>query len=148
MFEELHLEPHPEGGAYRQIYKSPVLVQRGGDTRAALTIIHFLLRAGEISRWHRVTSDEVWTHLRGGPLRRRVADGPSVVLDASAPLHVVPAGEWQAAEPLGAYALVACFVAPGFEFEDFTMMANDDAAAALPEELRRRRSPSSKNPRT
>src|ERR1043166_7690524 len=105
MFEELHLAPHPEGGFFRQIYKSPQRVLRGGgDSRAALTIIHFLLRAGEISRWHRVSSDEVWRH----------------------------------AEPLGAYALVACFVAPGFEFEDFTMMANDAAAAAaLPEELRR-----------
>ena len=138
MFEELHLEPHAEGGAYRQIYKSPVLVQRGGDTRAALTIIHFLLRAGEISRWHRVTSDEVWTHLRGEPLRLHRADGTSVVLDAAAPLHVIPAGEWQAAEPLGAYALVACFVAPGFEFADFTLMSDDPAASAtLPEELRR-----------
>jgi predicted cupin superfamily sugar epimerase len=138
MFEELQLEPHPEGGFYRQIYKSPQRVMRGGDSRAALTIIHFLLRAGEISRWHRVTSDEVWTHLQGDALRLFRVDGSSVVIDKSAPLHVVPAGEWQAAEPLGAYALVACFVAPGFEFEDFTMMANDAAAAAaLPDELRR-----------
>jgi predicted cupin superfamily sugar epimerase len=138
MFEELQLQPHPEGGAFRQIYKSPVLVRRGGDARSALTIIHFLLRAGEMSRWHRVTSDEVWTHLQGGGLRLYRVDGSSVVLDASAPLHVVPAGEWQASEPLGDYALVACFVAPGFEFADFTMMAEEErAAAALPEELRR-----------
>src|ERR1043166_9704569 len=139
MFEELHLAPHPEGGFFRQIYKSPQRVLRGGgDSRAALTIIHFLLRAGEISRWHRVSSDEVWTHLQGDPLRLFRVDGSSVIIDKNTPLHVVPAGEWQAAEPLGAYALVACFVAPGFEFEDFTMMANDEAAAAaLPEELRR-----------
>ena len=138
MFEELQLEPHPEGGAYRQIYKSPVRVERGGETRSALTIIHFLLRAGERSRWHRVSSDEVWTHLKGGGLRLHRADGSSVVLDAGAPLYVVPAGEWQAAEPLGDYALVACFVAPGFEFADFSMMAEDEgAAAALPESLRR-----------
>ena len=137
MIEELNLEPHPEGGFYRQIYKSPITIVEGERTRAALTIIHFLLPAGQISRWHRVTSDEVWTHLQGDALRLFRVDGSSVVLDNNTPLHVVPAGEWQAAEPLGAYALVACFVAPGFEFEDFTMMANDDAAAALPEELRR-----------
>jgi len=136
LIDSLRLVPHPEGGFYRQIYKSPMTVTRGATTRAALTIIHFLLPAGEISRWHRVASDEVWTHLRGGALRLFRVDGSAVVIDESSPIHVVAAGQWQAAEPLGDYALVACFVAPGFEFEDFEMMA-DDAAAALPEHLRR-----------
>ena len=136
MFEELQLEPHPEGGFYRQIYKSPARVRRGDDERAALTIIHYLLPAGQVSRWHRVASDEVWTHLQGAPLRLHRFDGTaaqSVVLDASNPLHVVPAGEWQAAEPLGDYALVACLVAPGFEYADFTLMTDD---TSLPANLR------------
>jgi len=141
LIESLQLVPHPEGGFYRQIYKSPTRVTRGDDARAALTIIHFLLPAGEISRWHRVTSDEVWIHLKGEPLRLHRfngVDASAAILDANSPLHVIPAGEWQAAEPLGDYALVACFVAPGFEFADFTLMCDDATAAAkLPEELRR-----------
>ncbi|HKS25920.1 MAG TPA: cupin domain-containing protein [Thermoanaerobaculia bacterium] len=139
MIEELNLEPHPEGGFYRQIYKSPMTVTEGERTRAALTVIHFLLPAGQISRWHRVMSDEVWTFLRGEPLRLHRFDGSDardVVLDADHPIQVVRAGEWQAAEPLGAYALVACFVAPGFEFDDFALM-DGETAAKLPEELRR-----------
>lgn len=139
LIESLQLEPHPEGGFYRQIYKSPMTVVEGERSRAALTIIHFLLPAGQISRWHRVTSDEVWTFLRGEKLRLHCFDGSAargVVLDANSPIQVVPAGEWQAAEPLGAYALVACFVAPGFEFDDFAMMP-EETAAKLPEELRR-----------
>ena len=139
LIASLQLEPHPEGGFYRQIYKSPMTVVQGERTRAALTIIHFLLPAGQVSRWHRVTSDEVWTFLRGEPLRLHRFDGVAandVVLDESAPIHVVRAGEWQAAEPLGVYALVACFVAPGFEFDDFTLMP-EETAAKLPPELRR-----------
>src|SRR4051794_14538090 len=141
LIESLQLVPHPEGGFYRQIYKSPTVIAGGGDTRAALTIIHFLLPAGQISRWHRVESDEVWTHLKGEPLRLHRFDGVTAsfaILDAASPLQVIPAGEWQAAEPLGTYALVACFVAPGFEFADFTMMSDDaEAAAKLPAELQR-----------
>ena len=121
LIASLELVPHPEGGFYRQIYKSPVRVTRGNVERAALTLIHFLLPAGQISRWHRVASDEVWTFLQGEPLRLHVSSR-SVILDRDTPLHVVPAGEWQAAEPLGAYTLVACFVAPGFEFDDFALM--------------------------
>ena len=185
LIASLQLVPHPEGGFYRQIYKSPTTVwvegrgpsprargegaasaadegrhpagiaphpalratlsplRRARDLqeRAALSIIHFLLPAGQVSRWHRVDSDEVWTHLDGEPLRLHRFDGVvanEAILDRTSPLQVIPAGEWQAAEPLGAYALVACFVAPGFEFADFTLMSDDAASAAkLPGELRR-----------
>ena len=141
LIDALQLAPHPEGGFYRQIYKSPTTVVRGEHSRAALTIIHFLLPAGQVSRWHRVDSDEVWTHLDGEPLRLHRFDGivaSTATIDRTSPLQVIPAGEWQAAEPLGAYALVACFVAPGFEFADFTLMSDDAATAAkLPDELRR-----------
>jgi len=139
LIASLELEPHPEGGFYRQIYKSPMTVVECERTRAALTIIHFLLPAGQVSRWHRVTSDEVWTFLRGEPLRLHRFDGSNareVVLDETNAIQVVRAGEWQAAEPLGAYALVACFVAPGFEFDDFALMP-EATAAKLPEQLRR-----------
>jgi len=140
LIETLDLEPHPEGGFYRQVYKSPHIVQPddGRDARSALTAIYFLLPAGEKSRWHRVRSDEIWTHLEGSPVTLHLFDGTSasrIVVDR---MHVVPADVWQAAEPSGDYALVACFVAPGFEFEDFAMMSDaPDLIAQLPQELRR-----------
>jgi predicted cupin superfamily sugar epimerase len=140
LIETLDLAPHPEGGFYRQVYRSPQSVQPddGRDTRSALTAIYFLLPAGEKSRWHRVRSDEIWTHLEGSPVTLHLFDGmvaSSVVVDR---MHVVGAGVWQAAEPSGDYALVACFVAPGFEFADFSMMSDEaDVAAMLPHELRR-----------
>lgn len=123
---ELQLAPHPEGGFYRQVFKSERVVSRHGVERSALTAIYFFLPAGDVSRWHRVASDEIWLHLEGGPLRLWIDDA-AVVLDNTARMHAVPAGAWQAAEPLEGDVLVACFVAPGFEFADFTMMRDDDA---------------------
>ncbi|HKO57679.1 MAG TPA: cupin domain-containing protein [Thermoanaerobaculia bacterium] len=134
------LLPHPEGGWYHQAFRSPhdVAPEDGRGTRKALTAIYFLLRRGECSRWHRVRSDEIWTHLEGDPLHLYLSSDLSSVDTRSlggtgsggTPLHVVPAGIWQAAEPAGDYALVACFVGPGFEFEDFTLIPDDPHAAA------------------
>jgi uncharacterized protein len=129
----LGLTPHPEGGYYREIFRSPARVQPldGRTDRLALTTIYFLLVAGQVSRWHRVASDEVWHHYEGGPLELLVADagfgdvsrrrlGP--VADKTQPVHVVVAGEWQAARPIEAFTLVGCTVGPGFEFSDFQML--------------------------
>jgi predicted cupin superfamily sugar epimerase len=96
-------------------------------------VIYFLLEAGQHSRWHRVGSDEVWQYCEGEPLALLVLgpDGAGVqrvILDSSArggqPAHVVPAGVWQAARPLGTYSLVTCTVGPGFEFADFEFLAD------------------------
>ncbi|MDF1506088.1 cupin domain-containing protein [Roseisolibacter sp. H3M3-2] len=139
----LDLRPHPEGGHYRELFRSDarVATDDGRGARAALTTIYFLLAAGAVSRWHRVASDEVWHLYEGGPLelleldadartlaRHRlapVADGDG----AGAVVLTVPAGRWQAARPLGDYALVGCTVGPGFDFADFAMLADDAAAA-------------------
>src|ERR1700682_4805839 len=138
----LELSPHPEGGFYRQVYKSPRIVdpRDGRDARSALTAIYFLLPAGHYSRWHRVRSDEIWTHIEGTPVTLHLLDEDqssnvqaSSVRASSVTVErrpVVPAGVWQAAEPSGDYALVACFVAPGFEFADFTLMSD---GSRLPE---------------
>jgi predicted cupin superfamily sugar epimerase len=142
LIDELALEPHPEGGYYREIFRSKTLLapadRRGA--RAALTTIYFLLPAGAVSRWHRVTSDEVWHFYEGGPLELHELDAACQTLsnqrlapfaaNSQAPVHSIAAGQWQAARPLGDYALVGCTVAPGFDFADFTMLADDAARAA------------------
>jgi predicted cupin superfamily sugar epimerase len=140
LIETLALVPHPEGGFYRQVYRSPHMVQPHDDreTRSALTAIYFLLARGQQSRWHRVRSDEIWTHLEGSPVTLHLFDGSIVSRVVVERMYVVPADVWQAAEPGGDYSLVACFVAPGFEFADFSMMSEEpDVVARLPAELRR-----------
>ena len=142
LISTLALKPHPEGGFYREIFRSAELVTPadGRGQRAALTTIYFLLPAGTASRWHRVTSDEVWHLYEGGPLelleldahgespRQHVLAAFAEGMDA-APVRTIPAGHWQAARPLGDYALVGCTVGPGFDFADFTMLADDREAA-------------------
>jgi hypothetical protein len=122
LIDTLALQPHPEGGWYRQIYKSAETVTRHADgaNRTSLTTIYFLLDAGSVSRRHRVKSDEVWHFYEGDALELTI-DGTPVILDVTHRVHVVPANVWQSARPLGAYALVGCTVGPGFEFEDFEM---------------------------
>lgn len=122
----LALQPHPEGGAFREMFRDPA----GTDGRAHSTAIYFLLRAGEVSARHRVDAAEVWHFYRGGPVEltieevgqpvRQVVLGPHIEA-AEQPQVVVPACAWQSARPLGAYALVGCTVAPGFEFSRFEM---------------------------
>lgn len=131
----LDLEPHPEGGYYRRIYRSASRVRRvaDGEERRALTSIYYLLTEGSLSRWHRVCSDEAWHYYEGEGLELLGfdANGAHAFKHLLAPLGqggspacVVPAGWWQAARPLGAYALVGCTVGPGFEFADFTLLAD------------------------
>ena len=122
----LDLRPHPEGGWYRETFRDPRTI----NGRAASTAILFLLKAGESSWWHRVDAAEVWHWHAGGPLLLSIAepDGPRTdhslgghVPAGQTPQAVVPAGAWQMARPLGAYALVGCTVAPGFDFAGFEM---------------------------
>jgi hypothetical protein len=129
----LDLRPHPEGGYYREIVRSRLQVQPQDSrpVRAALTSIYFLLTAGDISRWHRVASDEVWHFYEGDALELLTIDQDTqqveqyvlgaVSLDAR-PAHAVPAGVWQAARSTGAYTLVGCTVGPGFDFADFEIL--------------------------
>lgn len=149
LVQQLGLSPHPEGGFYREVFRSAAGVQPDGQRpqRAAMTSIDFLLGPGQFSAWHRVRSDEVW-HLLEGPglrlwLMPPTLDAVQEVLvgrvdSARRPRHVVPADWWQAAEPVGdsvgnavatsadAYAYVGATVAPGFDFADFAF-GRDDA---------------------
>ena len=124
----LDLQPHPEGGHYRETFRDLQSVD-GVSGRAASTAIYFLLRDGEISRWHRVDAAEVWHWYAGAPLALSVIEGAQKLevrlgLDLTAgerPQAVVPAHAWQQARSLGAWTLVGCTVAPGFEFAGFEM---------------------------
>lgn len=125
----LGLAPHPEGGFYRETFRGDRGEAAGGD-RGASTAIYYLLRAEDVSAWHRVDADEVWHHYAGAPLELRLwRDGGEVSVirlgsDLAAgerPQGVVPAGVWQSARPLGGWVLVGCTVAPAFEFGGFEM---------------------------
>jgi predicted cupin superfamily sugar epimerase len=137
LIESLGLTPHPEGGYFRELHRSALRVKPEDDRsqRAALSTIYFLLPEGMISRWHRVESDEIWHYYEGAPIELFTADpdfkeverlvlGPSTEFMAT-PVHVVPAGVWQAARSTGAYSLAGCTVGPGFEFADFEMLRDN-----------------------
>ena len=119
----LELQPHPEGGWYRETWKGPDI---GG--RASGTAILFLLQAGEQSHWHREDADEIWLWHAGAPLILSMGVdqagetrlGPDV-LGGEVVQAVVPAGWWQAARSTGAWTLVSCTVSPGFRFEGFEL---------------------------
>lgn len=137
LIEKLHLMPHPEGGYYREVFRSEHSVTPADERpqRSALTTIYFLLPEGAVSRWHRVKSDEVWHFYEGSPLELLVLDpscanlvrhrlGPFID-DTQMPVATVKADNWQAARPSGAYTLVGCTVGPGFDFADFAMLSED-----------------------
>jgi predicted cupin superfamily sugar epimerase len=139
------LQPHPEGGWYRELHRSALAVQRiDGEPRSALTLILFLLDGSTISRWHRVRgADETWHFIGGDPLEllllppeggaaTRVPLGFSPLDPVPTPVAVVPAGWWQAARSLGDCSLVSCCVGPGFSFSDFDLLADLPVAAHPP----------------
>jgi hypothetical protein len=117
----LGLEPHPEGGHYRQTWR---------DDNGHGTAIYFLLRSGERSHWHRIEGTEIWHAYGGGPLALSTWEegaavattilGPDLA-GGERPQAVVPPGIWQAARPLGPWVLVGCTVCPAFEFRGFEL---------------------------
>lgn len=129
----LDLQPHPEGGLYRQTWVSSARVSLpDGRVRPTATLIYFLLPAGSASAWHRVASDETWL-AHTGVVRLEYAgsgdapaEGETVLLgcDVAAgesPQSLVPAGVWQRTLPTASDALVSCLVSPGFDFADFEL---------------------------
>lgn len=143
--DALGLSPHPEGGHYREIVRSPreVTHPSSGLRRSAMTSIYFSLAAGERSLLHVVESDELWLHMDGAPLelvqidpegrvsRLRLGKRPP---ERPADLQaLVPAGVLQGVWlPEGGEALVACVVAPGFDFADFRMPPRTELLERFP----------------
>jgi predicted cupin superfamily sugar epimerase len=126
--ETLGMQPHPEGGWYRETWRHEIVTPTQRGDRPLATCVSFLLLPGERSAWHRVTSAELWLWQGGGPVRLTVGGtgaqpepGRSQELSVGGQ-YLVAADEWQTAEPVGERAvLVACVVSPGFVFEDFTL---------------------------
>ncbi len=141
LVERLELVRHPEGGHYRELFRSPHMVlDARGRSRSALTVIYFLLAGDDVSRWHRLDADETW----------HFATGTSIAIDRIAPdgeyrrCVLAPGGPWQATIPAGqafaartlepgGFALVTCCVAPGFEFEDFALLDAQSLVATFPQ---------------
>lgn len=126
IIQRLNLQPHPEGGYFRETFRDNVR----GQTRAASTAIYYLLRHGEISHWHRVDASEVWHWYAGAPLQLSMShDGKSVetlTLGSLLALNhhpqiVAHRDVWQSARTLGDHTLVGCTVSPGFEFATFEL---------------------------
>lgn len=125
IIEHLDLQPHPEGGHYRRVYEN-----KGRAGRPMMTSIYYLLRRGEISRWHRLDADEVWHHYSGAPLQLTIA-APNQppheqvlgtdLWASQTPQLCVPAGHWQTAQSLGEFSLVGATVSPGFTFDGFEL---------------------------
>jgi hypothetical protein len=134
------LSAHPEGGYFRETYRSAALVP--GTTRALCTAIYFLLPAGTWSRLHRIGADEIWHFYEGGPLVVAELDPAGQLRETrlgrdrargEVLQHVVPAGTWFGAYPDvdTAFSLVGCTVSPGFLFEDFELARRDALLASF-----------------
>ena len=147
--QHLHMLPHPEGGYFKETYRSEGLIPRSaldsgfsGD-RPYSTAIYFLLQSGDYSAFHRIKSDECWHHYEGGVLLVHMIDREGEYscirlgkrVDRGEVFQfVVPANCWFASEPAPGedFALVGCTVAPGFDFADFEMARHEDLLEQYP----------------
>jgi predicted cupin superfamily sugar epimerase len=132
LIDKYNLVPHPEGGYYVVVYESKQAVRSPvvNKDRKAITHIYFLLHKGQVSLFHKVAHDEIWNFYEGDPLKLIKYNGSTVDEDiigsgCSDFVSIVEGGIYQAAESTGAYSLVGCSVAPGFEFEDFSLLRDD-----------------------
>lgn len=128
IIKTLALQPHPEGGYFRQTWAA------ANDGRPTGTCIYFLLKDGESSHWHRVDATEIWLFHAGEPIVLSMSEtdeGPATDhvlgpdLRSGMPQIIVPEGHWQAARTTGDWTLVSCTVSPGFSFDGFTLAPPD-----------------------
>jgi predicted cupin superfamily sugar epimerase len=150
LIQQYNLQPHPEGGWYRQTYKSKeqlraeVLPEKFGGSRAFSTAIYFLLEKGNFSAFHRIKSDECWHFYDGDPLLIYIIEqnGELKIIALGNDLekgqtfqYVVPANCWFASRPAtgSEYCFVGCTVSPGFEFGDLELADANELSAIYPE---------------
>lgn len=133
----INLIEHPEGGSFREIFRSTDQIRTKDDrVRSALTHIYFSLKPGELSRFHRIASDEIWNLYQGTGLKLYTWEGTessprcvTLSADKNQYCYVVKGWTWQAAEPLDGGVLLGCSVAPGFEFSDFCLLEENSEDA-------------------
>ena len=140
LISKLQLIPHPEGGFYREIFRSEETVQDG--ERNLMTSIYFLLTSENISRFHRIKSDELWFHHAGSPLIVHILDAAGYhqhlvgdqLENGMEPQFLVPKNTVFGSTVLekNSYSLVSCVVAPGFDFADFEMAKRDRLIEGFP----------------
>lgn len=150
LIQRLRLAPHPEGGFFRETYRSARKIPGGSlrdfaEARSVSTGIYYLLVGADFSAFHRIKSDEMWHHYAGSAVIIHVigTDGGYAALrvgpgldSGEEPQAVVRAGAWFAAEVAGhsGYSLVGCTVAPGFDFADFEFADRDELLGLCPAE--------------
>jgi len=128
LVNDLQLLPHPEGGFYREMYRSPTIVNGDGLVhKSAYTSIYYLLSGNDFSSWHRIKSDETWYFHSGCDViiyffdQNKALQTIHLGMDSKCLQATIPANTWFAAKPVNenSFCLVSCAVAPGFEFADF-----------------------------
>jgi uncharacterized protein len=147
--QHLDLKPHPEGGFFKEVYRSSIGVSKDDlpigykSSRRLSTSIYYLLRSGDISKMHRLKSDELWFFHFGSPLKVILIDPEgkkhTKILgnnpEKAEYFHIlIPAGNIFAAEVMEPdfYSVISCVVSPGFEYDDFEMFEKDDLIQAYP----------------
>ncbi|HEU5167567.1 MAG TPA: cupin domain-containing protein [Chitinophagaceae bacterium] len=150
LIQKYDLRPHPEGGWYKQTYKSneqtaaAALPERFNGDRAFSTAIYFLLEKETFSAFHRIKSDECWHFYAGDPLLIYIIEqnGESKIISlgndfkkGQAFQYIVPANCWFASRPAprSQYCFVGCTVSPGFEFEDFELANGNELSTMYPQ---------------
>jgi predicted cupin superfamily sugar epimerase len=143
LIEELGLQPHPEGGFYKETFRSPELLS--DRDRNLITAIYFILTSDNVSKFHRIVSDELWFFHAGSPItihlldheygHREIALG-NEFNSGQVPQFCVPGGTifGSSVDVLGSYALVSCVVAPGFDFADFELFDRETLLKEFPEQ--------------
>lgn len=136
--KKLNLVKHPEGGYFREVYRSPIIIDAKvldselAGTRNISTSIYFLLDGNDVSNFHKIKSDEIWHHYEGASVKIYVIDHSGLlkeflvgknIEDGESLQLTIPAGCWFCAEILNksSFALVGCTVSPGFDFNDFEL---------------------------
>lgn len=127
LIDKLGLQPHPEGGWYRETWRAPA----PDGVRASATSIYFLLEQGQRSHWHKVDAAEIWLWHAGSPITLSTSPGDSGPIASvslggdiragDTPQHIIPRDHWQSAQAKDGWALVSCIVSPGFEFDGFEL---------------------------
>lgn len=143
LVSELQLLPHPEGGFYKETYRSIDLVKTPNGERNICTVIYFLLTSENVSKFHRIKSDEHWFWHEGSPLTIHILDqkGHQKLLlgpingPGSQPQHMVQAEKifGSTVDEKDGFALVSCVVAPGFDFEDFELFRKEELLHDYPD---------------